>query len=65
MVDFEPSRRIALTRRDIPKTEKFCMSGPVKFDEKSQIVKPAGYHPYLFLEKSDYVEQDIRLVGSS
>ena len=31
------------------------MSGPVKFDEKSQIVKPAGNHPYHFLERSDVV----------
>ena len=39
------------------------MSGPVKFGEKSQIVKPAGNHPYYFLERSDRVKQDIRLVG--
>ena len=57
------SRWIALTHRDTPKTEKFCMSGPVKFDEKSQIVKHAGNYPYYFLEKSDHVKQDIRLVG--
>ena len=31
------------------------MSGPVKFDEKLQIVKPAGNHPYYFLERSDVV----------
>ena len=24
-------------------------AGPVKFDEKLQIVKPAGYRPYYFL----------------
>ena len=64
MVDLESSRRIALTHRDIPKTEKFCMSGPVKFDKISQNVKPAGYHPYYFLERPDHVKQDIRLVGS-
>ena len=40
------------------------MSGPVKFDEKSQIVKPAGNYPYYFLEKSDHFKQYIRLVGS-
>ena len=34
-VDGEPSRRIALTHRDIPKAEKFCRSRPVKFGEKS------------------------------
>ena len=39
------------------------MSEPVKFVEKSQNVKPAGYHPYYFLERSDHVKQDIRLVG--
>ena len=39
------------------------MYGPVKFGEKSQIVKPAGKHPYYFLEWSDRVKQDIRLVG--
>ena len=39
------------------------MSGPVKFGEKSQIVKPAGNHPYYFLERSDHVKEDIRLVG--
>ena len=39
------------------------MSGPVKFGEKSQIVKPAGKHSYYFLEWSDHVKQDIRLVG--
>ena len=48
----------------IPKTGKFCMSGPVKFGEKSQIIKPAGNHPYYFLERSDDVQQAIRLVGS-
>ena len=50
--------------RDTLKTEKICMSGPVKFDEKKQIDKPAGNHPYYFLERSDHVKQDIRLVGS-
>ena len=39
------------------------MSRPVKFDEKSQIDKPAGNHPYYFLERSDHVKQDIRLVA--
>ena len=39
------------------------MSGPVNFDEKSQIVKPAGNHPYYILERPDHVKQDIRLVG--
>ena len=38
------------------------MSGPVKFGEKSQIVKPTVNHPYYFLERSDHVKQDIRLV---
>ena len=63
-VDFKPSRRTALTHRDTPKTEKFCMSGPVKFDEKSQIVKSAGNYPYYFLERSDHVKKYIRFVGS-
>ena len=48
----------------IPKTGKFCMSGPVKFGEKSQNVKPAGNHPYYLIERSDHVKQDIRLIGS-
>ena len=39
------------------------MSGPVKFNEKLQIVKPAGNHPYYFLERADHVQQAIRLVG--
>ena len=39
------------------------MSGPVKFDEKSQIVKPTGNYPYYFLERADHVQQAIRLVG--
>ena len=64
MVDLESSRRIALTHHDTPKTEKFCISGTVKFGKISQNVKPAGYHPYYFLERSDHVKQDIRLVGS-
>ena len=38
------------------------MSGPVKCGEKSQIVKPAGNHPYYFLEWLYHVKQDIRLV---
>ena len=38
------------------------MSGPVKFDEKLQIVKPAGNYPYYFLERADHVQQAIRLV---
>ena len=40
------------------------MSGLVKFGEKSQNVKPAGNHPYYFIERSDHVKQDIRLVWS-
>ena len=40
-VDYEPSRRIALTHCDIPKAEKFCRFGPIKFGEKSQNVKPS------------------------
>ena len=48
--------------RDIPKTEKICMPGPVKFDEKLQTVKPDGNYPYYFLERSDHVKQNIRLV---
>ena len=47
----------------IPKTYKFCMSGHVKFGEKSQNVKPAGNHPYYFVEWSEHVKEDIRLVG--
>ena len=39
------------------------MSGPVNFDEKSPIVKPAGNHPYGFLDRQDQDKQDIRLVG--
>ena len=39
------------------------MSGPVNFDEISQIVKPDGNHPYYFLDRQDHVKQDIRLVG--
>ena len=46
----------------IPKTEKFCRSGTLKFGEKSQNVKPA--HPYYFIEWSDHVQEDIRLVWS-
>ena len=61
-VDFEPSQQTALTHRDTPKTEKFCISRPVKFDEKSQIVKPAGNYPYYLLKRADYVQQVIRLV---
>ena len=47
-----------------PKTGKFCLSGPVKFVEKSQIIKPGGNHPYYFLDRLDHVQQAIRLVGS-
>ena len=32
------------------------MSGAVKFGETSQNVKPAGNHPYYFLERSDHVQ---------
>ena len=56
MVDFELSQQTALTHRDTPKTEKFYMSRPVKFGEKSQNVKPSGNHPYFFLERSDHVK---------
>ena len=55
---------IALTHYDTPNTENFCMSRPVKFGEKSKNVKPSGNHPFYFLERSDHVKQDIRLVGS-
>ena len=61
MVDLEPSQRIVLI---FQKTEKFCRSGPVKFGEVSSNVKPAGNHPYYLLQWSDYVKNDIRLVGS-
>ena len=47
----------------IPKTEKFCRCRTVKFGEKSQNVKPAGNHPYYFVQWSDHVKEDIRLVG--
>ena len=63
-MDLEPSRRITLTHCDIPKTENFCMSGLVKFGEKSKNVKLTGSHPYCFLELTDHVKEDIRLVGS-
>ena len=62
MVDLEPSRRIALIFQNL---KKFCRSGPVKFGEKSSNVKPAGNHPYYFVEWSDHVQEDIRLVRSS
>ena len=61
---FRAPKLTAITHRDTLKTEKICISGPVKFDEKKQIDKPAGNHPYYFLERSDHVKQDIRLVGS-
>ena len=48
----------------IPKTEKFCKSGLVKFGEKSQNVKPSGNHPYYFVEWSDHVKEDMRFVVS-
>ena len=38
------------------------MTGPVKFDEKQQIDKPAGNYPYYLLERADHVQQAIRLV---
>ena len=38
------------------------MSRPVKFDEKLQIVKPAGNYPYYLLERADHVQRAIRLV---
>ena len=38
--------------RDGSKTENYCKSGPVKFDKKSQIVKPAGNHTSYFPERS-------------
>ena len=56
-------RAFSMESTHIPKTGKFFMSGPVKFGEKSQIIKPAGNHPYYFLEIADHVKQDIRLVG--
>ena len=40
------------------------MPEPVKFDEKLQIVKPAGNHPYYLLERADHVQQAFRLVKS-
>ena len=63
-------RAFSTDSANIPKTGKFCRSrplkfaGPVKFGEKSQIIKPTGNHPYYFLERSDGVQQAIRLVGS-
>ena len=40
------------------------MSGLVKFGEKSKNVKPAGNHPYYFVELTDHVKEDIRSVES-
>ena len=57
-------RAFSMDSAHIPKTEKFCRSGPLKFGEKSQNVKPAGNHPYYFIEWSDHVQEDIRLVWS-
>ena len=34
---------------NFPKSENFCMSGPVKFNEKSKIDKLVGNRPYYFL----------------
>ena len=48
---------------DTPKTEKICMSGHVKFDEKQQIDKPAGNYQYYLQERADHVKEDIRLAG--
>ena len=39
------------------------MSGPVKFDEKSEIFKPVGNHPYYFLKWSHDDQQAMTLVG--
>jgi len=47
---------------DLLKTEIFCMSRPFKFDEKPQIVKPAGNYPYYFLERADHVHLGIRII---
>ena len=61
MVDLEPSRRIELI---FQKLKNFAGPDLLKFGEKSSNVKPAGNHPYYFVEWSDHVQEDIRLVRS-
>ena len=47
---YDQFRAFSTDSAHIQKTEKFCMSGLVKFGEKSKIIKPAGNHPYYFME---------------
>ena len=47
---------------DFPKSEKFCMSRPVNFDQKSKIVKLVGNHPHYSLKLFHDNQQAMTLV---
>ena len=46
----------------LQKLKNSTCPGPVKFDEKLKIFKPAGNYPYYFLKRAGHVQQAIRLV---
>ena len=53
--------------RDSSKTENYCRSGPVKFDEKLKIDNSIRKHPKSFQSNSDHLDEvliNLGLIGS-
>ena len=49
--------------RDSSKTENYCRSGPVKFDEKLKIDNPIRNHPYSFQSNTHHLDQVLITLG--
>ena len=49
--------------RDSSKTENYCRSGPVKFDEKLKIYNPIRNHPYSFQSNTHHLDEVLINLG--
>ena len=48
---------------DSSKTENYCRSVPVKFDEKSKIDNPIRNHPQSFQSNTDHLDEVLINLG--
>ena len=48
---------------DSPKTENYCRSGPVKFDENSKIDNPIRNHPQFLQSNIDHLGEVLINLG--
>ena len=49
--------------RDSSKTENYCRSGPVKFDEKLKIDNSIRNHPYSFQSNTHHLDEVLINLG--